>query len=187
MTPNWFVGFPVPMPISLDRLLACAPPSVARVAAEDLHATLAFMGAVSEARARASWRVAAHAAKSLSSVQATLGPVVPMGAPDRWSALSALLAQGHDEIADAIARMRAPILDAALAQADTRPPRPHVTLARIGRQAGRREREAALSWASSLDLGAPPVRLDRLALYTWSPDRGARRFRIVEDAPLGED
>jgi hypothetical protein len=41
-----------------------------------------------------------------------------------------------------------------------------------------------MRWARGLDLEAPSVQLDGIALYTWSEDRKLRLFRKVADLPL---
>ena len=184
MRPNWFVAFPVPAGPWLERALAEAPPGLRLFHGDDLHVTLAFLGLVPEAEARAAWAVAASAAASMPAVDATLGPGVAMGSLHRGSALSALIAEGNEPLASAIGAARTAILTAASARPDERPPKPHVTLARPTKRATLAERSAALAWAQTLDLGAPRVRIDRLALYTWSEDRAQRLFRIAAQAPL---
>ena len=74
---------------------------------------------------------------------------------------------------------------AAEARRDTRPPLAHVTFARPSRRAALAEQQNALRWAKALELGAPTVRLDKIALYTWSEDRKVTLFRIVQELPLG--
>lgn len=185
MRPNWFVAFPVPAGPWLDAALSSAPAGLRLFRAEDLHATLAFLGLVTTQDARAAWEVARASAAALAPVEATLDRVVAMGSLHRWSALSALFADGNDALAGAIGAHRDAILAAAGARPDTRAPKPHVTIARPTRRTTSAERQAALEWARALDLGAPRVRIDRLALYTWSEDRRERLFRIAEEAPLG--
>ena len=70
------------------------------------------------------------------------------------------------------------------AQAPAPDPLPHVTLARIQRKASGAQREEALRWAAALDVAGAPLRVDRLALYTWAADRKARLFRLVAERPL---
>jgi len=185
MRPNWFVAFPIPAGPWLEAALATAPPGLRRFRAEDLHATLAFLGLVPEENARAGWEVARAAAASIAPVEATLDRVVAMGSLHRWSALSATFGEGNEALAGAIGAQRDAILEVAGARPDTRAPKPHVTIARPTRHTTVAERQAALAWAQALDLGAPRVRIDRLALYTWSEDRRERLFRIVEEVPLG--
>ena len=71
------------------------------------------------------------------------------------------------------------------AQLDPRPPKPHITLARPTRKISTTERIDAVRWAKQLDLGAPTITLDRLALYTWADSRTHRLFKIVRERPLG--
>ena len=57
MGASYFVAFPVAAEPWLERALAGAPPGVRRLHPDDVHLTLAFLGAVTEERARAAWRV----------------------------------------------------------------------------------------------------------------------------------
>jgi 2'-5' RNA ligase len=108
-----------------------------------------------------------------------------MGSPRRPSAYSALLGQGRDEVEAAMGPARERACAAAGARLDPRPPRAHVTLARPGREASASVRDAGIAWARAIDLGAPRVRLDRVALFGWSIDRRAGPlFRIVAEARL---
>ena len=169
MRPNWFVALRVTAP----SLVLPVPPSGVRLFdAEDLHATIAFLGGVDERRARAAWDAAAIA---LAPRAITLGRVVPLGA----SALSAIVDDA--EITAAIGAARDEMHRAAGTPLDTRAPLPHVTIARTGRRA---DREAAIAWASELRLESIAARIDEVALYTWAEDRSARLFRIVESRPL---
>src|SRR5690606_27476496 len=100
------------------------PRSFRRFAHDDLHLTLAFLGscgselahrALAELRAR----LVGH---PIDAIDVALGAVVPMGAPRRYSALSALLAMGHDEVAAAMLMLRDPLTDVVGAPRDTRSP-----------------------------------------------------------------
>lgn len=169
MSANWFIAFRVHAP-SLDLE---APASGVRLFdREDLHATIAFLGGIDEQRARAAWEAAAV---SLAPRAITLGRVVPLGA----SALSAIVDDA--DIAAAIGAARDEMHRAAGTPPDTRPPLPHVTVARVGRRA---DREAAVAWASRLHLETVAARIDDVALYTWAEDRKARLFRVVESRLL---
>lgn len=104
------------------------------------------------------------------------------------SALSAVIEEGAEAgggpVSALIGGMRDRLLESAGARPDRRPPRPHVTLARISRRARPEERRAALAWAASVDLNAPEALLDRLALYTWGLDRHRSLFQIVDEFAL---
>jgi len=177
MRPNWFIGWPCATPALAPRL-AGAPPGVRRLGASDYHLTLAFLGAVDEATARATF---AGVPPSLAApVDVRLGRVRLMGHPRRGTALAATLTDGADVLAHRIAAHRAPLLDAAGARPDDRRPLPHLTIARIHRRAAPAEREAGLAWASELELGDVTHRIDALALYTWSDERPRRQYRQVE-------
>lgn len=153
-----------------------------RVFAEaDLHVTIAFLGPVDEAVAHAAWEALVW---PLGPTPVTLGEVVPLGPPDRYSALSALLVQGRWEIEAAIATARKPVCAVANVDEDPRPPKAHVTLARPKRRASEEERQGALRWASEIRLAAASLMLDRVALYTWADDRKETLFTIVRTRQL---
>jgi len=180
MKANWFVGLPIEGGWMPARVPA-PPPEVRLFAPEDLHLTIAFLGACGEARAREAWA----ATGAFSPIDAGLAEVVPMGPERRYSALSTLLDRGREDVERAIGTLRDPICAAAGARRDDRPPKAHLTIARPTRRASPAERRAAIAWAAAIDLRSVAVRIDRIALYTWSEDRAARLFRIVEERPLG--
>jgi len=167
------------------------PPTGVRLfPASDVHLTLAFFGACGEAAAsRAVDALDARLAEdALQVMTVSLGRVEPMGPKRRYSALSALLDSGRDHVVRAILRLRDPLFDAALGRRDVRPPKPHVTIGRPRPRASDAVRAAALDWARALDLRNVVVRLDRLALYTWSEgNRQERLFRIVAQRSLDRD
>lgn len=177
MKANWFIALPVPA----DGWFSALPPPPAAMRGfgpSDLHLTLAFLGAVSEEAARAAW--GAFVWPLPAAVDVSLGAVVPMGSPARFSALSALLDDGRERLEAAMTEARGAAYHAAGVQPDVRPAKAHVTLARPQRKATLAQREAGLLWAASLALPRMPLRLAAPALYTWSEDRSRALFRIVE-------
>ena len=174
---NWFVAMPIDAS-GWFRRVTTPPPGVRLFAPEDLHLTLAFLGAVAEAAARSAF-AAAHALP-LTRSEVALGPVVPMGSRQRFTALSARLSHGEGPLAAAMTAVRDQVCDAAGARRETRPALPHLTLARPARRATREQRAHALAWAEGLDLGAPRVRVEAVALYTWAANRRERLFTIVD-------
>lgn len=46
------------------------------------------------------------------------------------------------------------------------------------------DRDAGLTWATTLSLPKVPHVLDRLALYTWSDERRSALFRVVDSFSL---
>ncbi|MEM7137000.1 MAG: 2'-5' RNA ligase family protein [Myxococcota bacterium] len=179
MTPNWFIGFPMQVE-GLSRWPD--PPSRVRVfAQEDLHCTVVFLGAVGAKEAQRGWSVARDIA--FAQVQGGFGEVRALGNPSRPSALSAIVSDGADELAAMIDRVRGPIARAAGARADTRPPLPHMTVARIQRRATVQDRRAALAWAQALEVRRASFRVTSLGLYTWANDRAQRLFQIVDEHP----
>jgi 2'-5' RNA ligase len=177
MKANWFLALPVPA-VGWFASLPPPPAGIRAFAPSDLHLTIAFLGTVREEAARAAW--AAFVWPLPPAVDVTLGPVVPMGRPERFSALSALLAEGRHRVEAAMSASRDAAYHAAGVEPDARPAKAHITVARPQRKATPGQREHALAWASSLALPQVTLRLEAPALYTWSEDRSRALFRIVE-------
>ena len=181
MTPNWFVGFPIDLGSYRDRLEP-APRGVRLFARPDTHLTVAFFGAVTEAHARDAF--AACPEPDLMPTDVTFTHVELLGPRHKPSAISLIgTGEGAAEVAACMGRVRGPLLVAAGARPDDRPPLPHVTVARVQRKATGEQRRAARSWALALPLPAEPVRVSELALYTWHPDRAERLFDVVARRP----
>jgi 2'-5' RNA ligase len=185
MRPNWFLAFPIDGHFVQE--LGEVPKAHRRFHLRDVHLTLAFLGAVSETAALNAWSVLGEqlAQAPLPPFEISLGAVVPMGRPKAYTALSALLERGNPIAADAIARLRDALTDAAGARRDTRPPKPHVTLLRPARRASDADRSTALEWCAALDLRQVTAVIDQVALYTWNIPRVDGYFRIVKQRPLG--
>lgn len=181
MKANWFVGLPVGGAWAATAAPP-PPPEVRTFHPDDLHLTVAFLGPCGEERARLGWGALGDPGPA---VDVTLGEVVPMGNPRRFSALSALLIERREETERLIGTARERICAAAGVDPDARPPKAHLTIARPTRRASDADRRAALAWARGIDLRHVAARLDRIALYTWSEDRATRLFRIVEERALG--
>ncbi len=181
---SWFVAFPVDG--SFLEPLAAVPPGFRLFHRDDVHLTLAFLGACGEARARDALGAldAQLATRAIEPITVSLGEVVPMGNPRAYSALSALLANGRDTVEAWMGRLRDPLADAAGASRETRAPKAHVTIARPARRASDADRRAGGAWAASLALGELRVHLTRIALYTRADPGDERRYRIVEERRL---
>jgi len=183
--PNWFLAFPVDG--AFVAALPPAPPRLRVFSPTDVHATLAFLGGCGQDGAERALAVldARLAELRPGPVAASLAEVVPMGGSRRdYSALSALLDDGRDEMAQLIGALRPGVAEAAAGRSDLRPPKPHVTLARPMRSASGADRQAGLAWAGAVDVRGLAVTFDRIALYTWADDRPAHLFKIVAERPL---
>ncbi len=181
---NWFVALPVPVGDWFSQL-SPTPAGTRLLAAADLHLTVAFLGDVGEARARAAYHALPPAA--VQPFEFRLGPVVPMGNSRRPGALSARVGQADvaaGSLAESLVAARNVILEAANLPIETRAMKLHVTLARLRRKAGSEERRRALAWATECDLASIRIRLDRIALYHAARDRTARAYDIVESLDL---
>jgi len=162
-----------------------APPARVRVfSTSDLHVTLGFLGSVEESDARRAWdRIGDY--PSFQRVTGSFSGIEPLGHPAKPSALSAMVDAGREPLAEMIAEARETLLSAAGAPEDTRPPLPHMTLARIQRRANAAERRQALRWAHTIDLRGVTFTAPSVALYTWADDRQERLFQIVERYVFG--
>lgn len=177
---NWFVALRVPAADWLARVVSDAPADLRLFHAEDLHMTVAFLGHVDEAAARGAWaRRSVH-----QRFEVTLGTLAALGPRRRPSAISALLSRGAERAAAIIGLERDGMLAAAGRPPERRAPLAHVTVARPARKASAAARTRALSWASAKPAIDATLTIDSLALYTWSDDRVARLFRVVEVAAL---
>ena len=166
------------------RLHPAPPPRVRVFATSDLHVTLGFLGSVQESDARRAWERIGEF-PSFRMVTGSFSGVEPLGHPSKPSALCAMVDDGREPLAGMITEARQTLLSAAGAPEDTRPPLPHMTLARIQRRAKATERRQALRWAHSIDLRAVTFTAPSAALYTWADDRQERLFQIVERHVFG--
>ena len=182
--PNWFLAFPVAG--NFVRELPKLPANFRLFHPDDVHLTLAFLGGCGEAGAERALQALDEQLQGpmRTSLDVSLGPVVPMGSSGAYSALSALLEQGRQETEARITALRDALTGAASGRHEKRKAKAHVTLARPQRRASPAQREAGLSWAASLNLRAITARLDRIALYTWGEARQQQLFRIVAERAL---
>lgn len=161
------------------HLRPAPPPRVRLFTDSDLHITLGFLGSVQASEAKKAWaRIGDFG--SFRKVSGTFAGVEPLGHPRRPSALSAMVDVGRDALSEMIVEAKEPLLRAAGAPEDSRPPLPHMTLGRIQRRAKAAERREALRWARAIDLSGVTFNAPSIALYTWADDRQERLFKIVE-------
>lgn len=183
--PNWFFAFPLDG--AFVRGLPPLPDALRLYHPDDVHLTLAFLGGCGEEPAlRALAALDARLALDAPpATDVTLGDVVPMGGSrQHYSALSALLGAGRETMTATLTAHRDVLTEAASGRRETRPAKPHITIARPRRRASPADREAGLAWAAALDLSGVHARLDRIALFTWSESRVERLFRIVAERRL---
>jgi len=180
MRANWFIGFPLPAAPWLAALEP-APRGSRLFHPDDVHATFVFLGPVDEAHARAAWEVACGA--DLRESLFMPGPIRGFGNPRRPSAWSVEPADGAPILTAFMGAHRDAVLAAGGGRPDTRPPRPHATLARPARSATSDEHRALRAWAERQRLPDVPLPVKRLALFTWDEARRERLFRLVAERP----
>lgn len=181
MKPNWFIALPISAGRWFSALVADTPRGIRRFHPEDLHVTVAFLGACGPDRAQEAWERIAD--RLHSPVTARFGALRPMGPAKKPSAYSLTFTEGQDALA-AIVAWRDDALAAAGARPARRPPLPHVTVARPPRRAGQAVREAGSAWMAKAQPDRAWVQIDRIALYTWSQDRKQRLFQTTAQRPL---
>jgi len=182
--PNWFFGFPIDGAFVLE--LPPLPKNFRRFHQDDVHMTLAFLGGCGEEKALAALAALDEriAKTPITSLDVSFAEIVPMGSPRHYTALSAVLAEGREAATARVTEYRDLLTETAAGRRDTRPAKPHVTVARPRRRATDADRKAGIEWARTVDLRAMRARLDRIALYTWSEARVDRMFRIVAERRL---
>lgn len=175
---NWFIGFPILETDWLPSLTQDLPSGLRAFSAADLHVTLAFLGPVSEAKARAAWRRLLQSPPPAMTVR--FGPVEAFGNPRQPTAFSLTFGEGQDALKEVLTQLTNVLRVEAGLPPENRAPRPHVTLARpTARSRARRDaRETTLhvEWMRAVAPPTAPVVLREVALYTWAEDRRAQLF-----------
>jgi 2'-5' RNA ligase len=186
MRPNWFLG----LHGTWERgELPPAPAHFRVFAPSDWHFTVAFLGPVTEAAALRGWHAIQGAALPTEAIDVTLGELAPLGrgaSAETYSALSALLLEGRDEVERLITDVRDACSEAAGARRDTRPAKAHMTMLRPERRASLEARTEGLVWAHRLGPLGWRGSLHSISLYTWSDDRAQTLFNTVQSRRFAE-
>lgn len=179
---NWFIALPFPagaLPVGeLDAL----PPGTRRFHPDDLHVTVAFLGAVDRATALAAWAAADWSPEP--ALQASSGRRATFGPRNRPSAFGLEFEDPRCELRAFIGRWRDRLRAAADLPPEQRVVRPHVTLGRPPRRGG--DTIGVREWLAS-GHGIAVVTLDRVALYTRADPLGDRRFDRRRECILAAD
>lgn len=180
MTPNWFVAWPVSGPMNwLTALEESAPGGLHFYAPADLHLTLAFLGRSNEALIQK--LLSLLKGLPIREIEISLDRIIALPQPRRFSALAFTLSRGRKDVEEQMLRWRDRICREAGARLETRPPLPHITIARPDRRIGADDRAAALDWIEQApDLSPISLRLESPRLYTWNAEDADRRFRFVD-------
>lgn len=188
---NWFVGLPVQDTGWFGGVVGACPehserktPHSLRVFdANDLHLTVAFLG-------QCDFQYTTDVREIIDTISftpftITFDTLTTFPPERRPTVVSFTLRDGYDATCELISRWREPLLTAGRARPDTREPLPHVTVARIHRDAGERTIEDITAWAHSRPVPPVSLTIDRVALYTWADDRRERQFQIVHEKRMG--
>src|SRR5262245_52650414 len=121
MRPNWFFGFPIDG--SFLRDLPPLPKNFRLFHENDVHMTLAFLGGCGEEAAlRALAALDERLANApIRAMDISLGDVVAMGSPRRYTALSALIGQGREGATECVTAYRDVLTETASGRRDERP------------------------------------------------------------------
>lgn len=176
---NWFVGLPVQDTGWFAGVVGESPHGLRIFNANDLHLTVAFLG-------QCNFQYTDDIKKIIDTISftpftITFDQLTTFPPERRPTVVSFTLREGYDETCGLIRRWREPLLTAGHARPDTREPLPHVTVARIHRDAGYREIEDISAWAFSRTVPPVSVAIDRVALYTWADDRRERQFKVIHE------
>lgn len=157
--------------------------AVRRVAADQLHMTLAFLGSISREHGTA-------LAAGLASVVAAL-PALPELNVERFAywpsaahaRLAVLTFERAQPLVDLEASVCALVRGLGLPVDDHRPFRPHVTLARMPRDAKPVPCEAMLAGAAAA-AALPASRFAKLTLYSSTLGRSGARYRALAEVDV---
>ena len=177
LVPNWFIALVLPDQSGWEHCAGDLPVGMRRFHPDDLHLTVAFLGACGEERAHQAWEALATAQHP--AIPVTAGPWRAMGSPRSPSAYALTLAEGRAPTAALMADWGRRALATAERPVEGRSPLPHVTLARPTRRLRDQLREPMACWLQTAPVPATPVPLEQLALYTWAEDRSQRLFKTV--------
>lgn len=152
-----------------------------RVAADQLHMTLAFLGSIPREHGIALASGLASAVAALPALAVERLAYWPSAAHARLTVLTFERAQ---PLVDLEANVRTLVRGLGLPIDDHRPFRPHVTLARMPRGAKPVPREAVLAGAAAA-AALPASRFATLTLYSSTLERSGARYRplAVVDVP----
>lgn len=178
-----FLALPLPAPARRELAVRCAPLIAAAdmlrpVAPAGYHVTVHFFGNLSGGDlARAHELCRRDTLKEMVPLRCRLtglGQLPPHG-PAR--VVHAVFGGGGVAVADFMTRMRG-LVAAAGFPVDRRPPRPHVTVARV-RRARNWTARAPVTWSGAWFL------LDRLVLFESHLDRAGARYEALAVRRLG--
>ena len=188
---NWFIGWPADAwsdPEALDASVRRLqlPESSRLMVGTDRHVTLAFLGRCGEQPARRAFDVATTAAAQMPARIRVDGTRWQLLGSARAPSAVSLLVRAQDNLLDTLIHgHRGSLCAAAAVTPDQRPPKPHVTVARLSRKLPRADRERLAGTLSGTGVAALSLTLDQLSLFTWTEQRDQRLFRRVASVPLG--
>ncbi|ACF14980.1 Phosphoesterase HXTX [Chloroherpeton thalassium ATCC 35110] len=183
MTANTFVAAPIENTKGwLSQYLIKLPDALRVFDARDLHLTVAFLGKISAEAQHAVIRILEQL--SHPAFEISFDRLVALPNAKRMSAISLRVKDGASEAARFIETWREPIFQSVALPPETRPPLPHITIARPKRNATAREKNTILNWCNAETPPSVTIPINRVALYTWSDNRKERQFKILYEKSL---
>jgi 2'-5' RNA ligase len=177
---NYFAALPVQVPEGwMEELREGAPEALRWFHPDDLHLTLAFLGREQPERIPALLDLLREI--PYSGGRASPGRLLALPRSRRFSALSLELRRGADPVAALIGDWRNRLLETAGCKADTRPPLPHLTVARPARRHPAFSKRAILDWLEIVQPPADEILILPPVLFGWSEERPRRQFLQIEE------
>ena len=181
--PNWFIAIPIDLGQMYSHVIGRPIKQVRVIRQEDLHLTLAFLGAIEKEAALELWK--SLEISDLKTIFLALGKVGSFGPQEKPSAYGICPAAANEDLSKLFRHLVSHVLSVTGIDVGTRRFRPHITFARPKRAPNVDERLQAKEWAFSRDFSLiAPMILSKLALYTWNEDRDVKLFRIVDQKYL---
>lgn len=178
-----FLALPLPAPARRELAARCAPLLAAAdalrpVAPAGYHVTVHFFGNLSGGDlVRACELCRRDTLREMVPLRCRLTGLAQLPPHGPARVVHAVFGGGADALADFLARMRGLAAGAGF-PVDRRPPRPHVTVARV-RRARNWTAPAPVTWSGAWFL------LDRLVLFESHLDRAGARYEALAVRPLG--
>ena len=180
MKPNWFVAFTISPGLWYEDIYKSIKEPMHSFHPDDLHSTVAFLGSLDDEGVESIKRAMDSFDERPLSV--TLGKLLFLPKLPEYSAVSYSVEQGNEILQGYMKKYRDSFYVAAKRAVETRPPLPHITIARPPRKLKADEKVNLVKDFQKLPIPRNKIIIDTLALYTWSENRSFcqnRQFDIV--------
>ncbi len=181
---NYFIGYAVENALWHDPRRPLPGEGLWWVHPHDLHMTVAFLGAISERKAREcfAWAIL----QGVPPVRGSLGAPIPLGSRPPASAFARPFLNGEKEAKAVLKTLAPPLLEQAGRPPETREPLPHITVLRAQRSASVATQQQILPWLTEQNWEEDAVSLTCFGLFGWTPERSVRRYQLIEHIRLDD-